>query len=368
MLRLVAFAAVFLCLASCHVGRSLIYNVADIRDERKFPSRPLTRSAKPFRFIEPLRERSPRSITTDGTELLFDEFLKSKGTVAFCVIHRDTMVYERYFRGFDSAARVPSFSMAKSVTSILIGCAMEDGLIQSVEQAVIDFIPEWKGRGLDAVTIRHLLQQTSGVRFDENYFNPFGHAAAFYYGRDVREKVFSLDPERAPGTAFKYTSGNTQILGLVLERALKGKTITQYAQEKLWTPIGAEHLATWSIDQKRDGMEKTFCCINATAVDFAKIGRLYLNNGQWDGQQLVPESWVRESTTPDTTAGGARFYKYQWWLPGPDAGDYMAKGLFGQYIYVNTVHDIVIIRLGRREGKNVSWPRLFRTLAEAYGK
>ncbi len=308
----------------------------------------------------------------DGKEVLFDDYLKSKGTVAFCIIHKDTMVYERYFSGYDSAARVPSFSAAKSVTSILIGCAIADGLIRSVEQPVIDFIPEWKGGGFDALTVRHLLQQTSGVRFNENYYNPFGHAAAFYYGRDVRSKIFRLKPSRAPGTAFKYTSGNTQILGLVLERALKGralkgKTITQYAQEKLWTPMGAEHLATWSIDQKRDGLEKTFCCINATAVDFAKIGRLFLRKGDWDGRQLVPESWVRQSTTPDTTASGVRYYKYQWWMPTPYTGDYMAQGLLGQYIYVNPAHDVVIVRLGRGEGKNAPWARLFRSLAEAYG-
>ncbi len=367
MFRFLAAILAF-SLASCRVGRSVFYNVADIRDERKFPSRPLTPSAQPFQFIQPAQERAPRSISRNGKETSFDDFLKSKGTVAFCIIHGDTMLYERYFDGYATAARVPSFSAAKSVTSILIGCAVADGLIRSVDQPVTDFIPEWHGRGFSAVTIGHVLQQTSGVRFNENYYNPFGHAAAFYYGRNVRDKIFRLKPERAPGTAFKYTSGNTQILGLILERALKNKTVTQYAQEKLWTPMGAEHPASWSIDQKRNGLEKTFCCINATAVDFAKIGRLFLRNGNWDGRQLVPESWVRESTTPDTTAGGAPYYKYQWWIPTPYTGDYMAQGLLGQYIYVAPAHDVIIVRLGRREGADAPWASIFRVLAQATGR
>ena len=368
MLRIVVSAFALLLFTSCRVGRSIIYNVADIRDERKFPSRTLAPAARPFRFIEPVRERGPRAMTMDGEKVLFEDYLKSKGTLAFVIIHKDTMVYERYFSGYDSAARVPSFSAAKSVTSILVGCAIADGFIRSVEQPVTDFIPEWRGRGLDSVTIRHLLQQTSGVRFNESYYNPFGHAAAFYYGRDLRDKIFRLKPERAPGTAFNYTSGNTQVLGLVLERALKGKTITQYAQEKLWTPIGAEHFASWSIDQKKDGIEKTFCCINAAAVDFAKIGRLMMRNGEWGGRQLIPASWVRESTTPDTTEGGYAGYKYQWWLWAKTGGDYMAQGLLGQYIYVNPVRDVVIVRLGRREGKKAPWATIFRSLAELYSE
>jgi CubicO group peptidase (beta-lactamase class C family) len=261
---------------------------------------------------------------------------------------------------------VPSFSVAKSVTSILVGCAIADGSIQSVEQPVTDFVPELKDRGFDKVTIRHLLQQTSGLRFSESYINPFGGAAAFYYSTDLRTKTKRLRLKRPPGEDFEYTSGNTQILGLVLERAIKNKTITQYAQEKLWTPLGAEYLASWSIDRKKNGIEKTFCCINAAARDYTKIGRLYRDGGRWNSTQLVPETWVRESTTPDTTAGGVPYYKYQWWLPTPHRGDFVAQGHLGQYIYVHPANTIVIVRLGRREGK-VPWVQAMRGLAEAYG-
>lgn len=366
MVRLLVPVFFLFALSSCRVGRSIIYNVADIRDHKKFPSRPLVAAAEPFRFIKPSTPRGPIKATVAGKDISFDEYLRQSGTLAFVILHGNTVLYERYFDGYDSASLVPSFSVAKSVTSILIGCAIADGAIMSVEQPITDFIPELKPRGFNAVTVRHLLQQTSGLRFCENYYNPFGGAAAYYYGSDLRTKIKRLRLKRRPGEAFEYTSGNTQLLGLVLERAIKSKTVTQYAQEKLWTPMGAEHLATWSIDRKKKGLEKTFCCLNMAAIDYAKIGKLYRDGGRWNGRQLVPEAWVRESTKPDTTAGGARYYKYQWWLPTPHRGDYVAQGHLGQYIYVNPAADMVIVRLGRREGK-VPWVTSMRSLAEAYG-
>jgi len=360
---------VLAALASCGVGRSLLYNVSDIRDERKFPSRALQPATQPYRFAQATGQRGvPRSVTLPGKkEEPFDDFLRRTGTLAFVIIQGDSLLYERYFDGRDAASRVPSFSMAKSVTSILIGCAIADGLIASMAQPVTDYVPELKGRGLDGVTIRHVLRQTTGIRFDESYYNPFGGAAAYYYGRGLRKKVARMRPARPPGEVFKYTSGNTQLLGLVLERALEGKSITQYAQEKLWTPLGAQYLATWSLDQKKNGMEKTFCCINATALDFAKLGVLFRDGGRWQGEQLVPESWVRESITPDTLNGDAAYYGHQWWIPGGGTDDFLAQGHLGQYIYVHKPSGLVMVRLGRREG-GAPWVSLMRSLAESFAR
>tara|TARA_Y100000815_G_scaffold275382_1_gene313210 strand:- start:19165 stop:19614 length:450 start_codon:yes stop_codon:yes gene_type:complete len=149
---------------------------------------------------------------------------------------------------------------------------------------------------------------------------------------------------------------------MVLQRALKGKSITQYLEEKLWKPLGMEYDATWSLDRE-NGMEKTFCCINARARDFSKIGRLYLNNGNWQGKQIVPEEWVRRSVTADTVTG-ASFYKYQWWLPS-QSGDFMAQGILGQYVYVNPSKNLIIVRLGENYG-NADWVNLFKSLAQQY--
>jgi CubicO group peptidase (beta-lactamase class C family) len=205
---------------------------------------------------------------------------------------------------------------------------------------------------------------TSGLDFNESYVNPFGHAASFYYGTRLRKEISKLKLKEEPGKSFDYVSGNTQLLGLVLERALKNRTVTDYLEEKLWRKMGMEYDASWSIDRRKNGLEKTFCCLNARARDFAKIGRLYLNKGRWMDEQLVAQSWVEQSTRVDTSQGSAWFYQYQWWLPSR-SGDFMAEGILGQYIYVNPNKNLIIIRLGRSNGK-ANWERLFTSLAAAY--
>lgn len=351
--------------ASCKVARFVYYNFADIGDYKIFPSREMHNAGPKFYFHQTDKGKSPKNIHSEQQgEIPFDQYLEENNTVAFMVIHKDTIQYEKYFKGYDKAAIVPSFSMAKSVTSILIGCAIKDGLIKSVDEPVTNYIPELKENGFDKVTLEHLLQMTSGLEFNEGYSNPFGEVATFYYGTNLRKATTKLKLKRAPGEAFEYVSGNPQILGLVLERALKTKNITEYLQEKLWQPLGMEYDASWSLDRKNDGLEKTFCCINARARDFAKIGRLYLNKGNWNGQQVVPESWVKQSTKVDTSKGSAWYYQYQWWLP-TKSGDFMAAGILGQYIYVNPAKDLVIVRLGKNKGK-ADWDQIFVRIASGY--
>lgn len=356
---LVAIASSML-LTSCQLGRFVFYNFADINDHKKFQSRPLQKGADAFHFQQAVAGKFPKEINNSP----FDQYLEDHKTVAFLIIKNDTIQYEKYFRGYDKESMVPSFSMAKSVTSILIGCAIDEGLIKSVDEPITNYIPELNRNGFDQVSIQHLLQMTSGIEFNESYFNPFGDAASFYYGLNLRKQIGKMKLKREPGKQFEYVSGNTQLLGLVLERSLKGKTITQYLQEKLWTPLGMEYDASWSIDRKKDGLEKTFCCINARARDFAKIGRLYKNKGNWNGKQIVSQEWVEASTKPDATNGGVNFYRYQWWLPTPGE-DFMAEGILGQFVYVNPAKDLIIVRLGKNEGKT-SWRTIFTSLAKAY--
>jgi CubicO group peptidase (beta-lactamase class C family) len=203
---------------------------------------------------------------------------------------------------------------------------------------------------------------TSGLKFNESYYNPFGDAATFYYGTKLRKSISKMKLETEPGTEFEYQSGNTQLLGLILERALKTKTVTQYLQEKIWTPLQMETPASWSIDKKKEGLEKTFCCINATAIDFAKFGRLYLNKGNWNGQQLISKDWVQESTKLDTTDGSVSYYQYQWWSARPGE-DFFAEGILGQFIYVYPKKNLIIVRLGSSYD-NVNWRRIFVKLSE----
>lgn len=345
---------------SCKLGRFIFYNFADIKDHEKFPSRPLTAPLSPFKFQTSLKGKFPKELNG----IPFDNYLDDNNTVAFLIIKNDTIQYEKYFNGYGKQSIVPSFSMAKSITSILIGCAIDEGLINTVDEPITQYIPELSKNGFDKVTIKHLLQMTSGIKFNESYVNPFQEAASFYYGLNLRKEIAKMKLKSEPGEKFEYVSGNTQLLGLVLERSLKGRTISSYLQEKLWTPLEMEYDASWSIDKKEDGLEKTFCCLNARAIDFAKIGRLYKNKGNWNGKQIVSEKWVEASTKLDTTDGSARYYQYQWWLPSPNE-DFMAEGILGQFIYVNPTKDLIIVRLGKNEGK-ANWWNIFRSLAKTY--
>lgn len=355
-------------LSSCKLGRFVVYNFADIKDYRKFPSRAVISNDTKFKFHTTDNGKYPKSFKWGNKpdSVSLDWILEENNTVAFLIIKNDTIQYEKYFNGYSQERIIPSFSMAKSITSILIGCALDDGLIKSIEEPITNYIPELTKNGFEQVTIKHLLQMTSALNFKESYFNPFGHAASFYYGRNLKREMAKLKLKGVPGQKFEYVSGNTQLLGLILERALKNKTVTQYFQEKLWTPLEMEYDGSWSIDKKKDGTEKTFCCINARARDFAKIGRLFLNKGNWNGKQIVSEKWVAASTIKDTTDGGASYYKYQWWLPS-ETGDFMAEGILGQYIYVNPSNNTVIVRMGKNNGK-VNWSDFFILLTKYMNK
>ncbi|WP_270090328.1 serine hydrolase domain-containing protein [Sphingobacterium sp. SYP-B4668] len=348
---------------ACKVVRFVVYNFADINDHKKFPSRPVHNGDEIFSFVSDTIGKAPAYLPINGQQVPFEAYLKDNKTVAFLIIKNDRIQYEKYWNDYDSASIVPSFSVAKSITSILIGCALDDKLIKSVDEPITNYIPELLPNGFDKVTIEHLLQMTSGLDFNEGYYNPFGHVATFYYGTNLRKAIKKLKLKRAPGEKFEYVSGSTQLLGLILERALQTKTISSYLEEKLWIPLQMEHDASWSLDRKKNGLEKTFCCINATARDYAKIGRLYLNGGNWNGKQIVSHSWVEQSTTPSDSPGSASYYQYQWWIPSK--GTFLAQGILGQYIYVDPSKDLIIVRLGAGNGK-ADWWDVFAALSEVY--
>lgn len=368
LLRPVALLLLALLLDGCTVGRFVKWNFADRRDHKKFPSRPLPASTEPFQYLVADKEIGPRTANYKGEQIPFDTWLEKHKTTAFLVIRRDTIVYERYFKGYDEAHVHPSFSMAKSVVSMLIGTAIADGLIRDVQQPITDLIPELKANGFEGVTIEHVLQMTSGIDFKESYVNPFGTVAKFYYGRQLEKYTLKLKLKRPPGTQWEYVSGDTQLLGLLLTRALRAKgdqrTLTEYLNDRLWQPLGMEHASSWSIDKKKDGIEKAFCCINAPARDFAKLGSLYLHKGLWRGKQLVPRDWVETSTTASTANGGVTHYRYQWWLPFPD-GPFNAEGILGQFIHVDPANELVIVRLGGGYA-DVPWERVFREITPGY--
>lgn len=272
-------------------------------------------------------------------------------TVAFVVIKNDSMIHEQYWDKFDQDSYTNSFSMAKTFISILIGMAIEDGKIQGVDQAVGDFLPEFKTGENARLRIKHLLTMSSGINFDEDYVSPFAYPAQAYYGSDLKKLTYGYNVTSEPGKEFIYLSGNTELLGFILEKAT-GKTISQYASEKLWKPLGAKNSAFWSLDHS-DGHEKAYCCFNSNAPDFARIGELYLDSGKWNGQPLLSSNYVINSVTPaDLLSGGSKNdeYGYAWWLIPDYKGHriFYARGILGQYIFCIPDKKMVVVRLGKK--------------------
>lgn len=349
------------------VYRTVVYNFSGIDDYRIFPRRTLTAAPKPFHFREGRGETVVPAVVSFGSrrDVSLSELLPATDTVAFLVVKDDAIAFERYFGGYDRATPSLSFSMAKSILSLLVGCAIADGYLTSLDQPVTDLVPELKNKGFMQVTLKHLLQMTSGIDYAENDF-PFGQHVRFYYTDRLEQEILGLRLRERPGTRFTYKSGDAFLLTLALQRALVGKSITQYMQERLWHPLGMEYDGSWSIDHAPDGLEKTGCCLAATARDFAKFGRLYLNMGIWDGRLIIPEGWVRESTRIDTVDGSAWNYQRLWWLVARGRPDFMANGHLGQFLYVNPSAGTIIVRLGRSMGglSREDWVQVFMSLSD----
>lgn len=353
-----------LCCAGCHVGRFFIYNFADIQDYKKFPSMVVERAPNvpPFTFMDlPDSLQIQPQMTIKGKQLSVQEMMQKTGTVALLLIKNDTLLLEQYHHPKGKDVIVPSFSVAKSFTSALVGIAIAEGHIKNVNQSIRDYVPELPEIPFQAITIEHLLEMRSGLKFNESYINPFGHVATSYYGTNLKQITKNLKAEEAPNNSFNYISINTQLLGWAVENAT-GKKLATYLTEKIWQPLHMEYDASWSLDSRRHQTAKAFCCINARARDFAKFGRLYLNYGNWEGQQIIPREWVEQST--NFTMGKSGHYRYQWWRQtGGYKTDFYAQGILGQYIYVNREENVVGIRLGKRYGK-VPWINFFQSMTQ----
>lgn len=353
-----------LCCVGCHVGRFFIYNFADIQDYKKFPSMVVKRApnATPFTFTNlPDTLQLQPKLTIKGKQLSVQKMMQKTGTVALLLIKNDTLLLEQYRHPKGEDVIVPSFSVAKSFTSALVGIAIAEGYIKNVDQSIRDYVPELPEIPFQAITIEHLLEMRSGLKFNESYVNPFGHVATSYYGMNLKQFTKSLKAEEAPNSSFNYISINTQLLGWAVENAT-GKKLATYLTEKIWQPLHMEYDASWSLDSRRHQTAKAFCCINARARDFAKFGRLYLKYGNWNGQQIVPREWVEQST--DFTLGKSGHYRYQWWRQtGSYKKDFYAQGILGQYIYVNREENVIGIRLGKHYGR-IPWISFFKSMTQ----
>jgi len=309
----------------------------------------MTASPTPHQYPKDAPITLPSAFTFEGNTLDTPTFLKDSWTTGLLIIQNDTIVFEEYYLGNTATTRNISWSMAKSFISALVGIAIQEGHIASVMLPVEKYVPRLKGTAYEGVLIKEVLQMSTGVKFNEDYgdynsdINRWGRGFALGQSQDAFPAT--LEREVEPGTVNHYVSINTHVLGMLLTAAT-GRTITDYMQEKLWTPLGMEHDGYWLIDGEK--MEMALGGLNSTLRDYAKIGSLYLKNGAWKGQQIVPKEWVRSSVTPDAphVQPGEEFgYGYQWWVPKGNVGEFMAIGIYNQNIYVNPTTNTVIVKL-----------------------
>ena len=327
-----------------YIYKTLYYQYAGIEDYKHFENR----TVKAGTFI-PI----PDAVSYNKTKLQseFRNYLIKTQTTAFLVLKNDSVRYEEYWDGFGPQSYSGSFSMAKSIVSMLIGIAIDEGKIKSVDQKVSDFIPEYK-EGLNAdLTIRHLLTMSAGFDWDESYASLFSPTTKAYYGTNLEKMLLHLEVDEQPGTIFDYQSCNQLVLAYIL-RKVTGKTLSEYASEKLWIPLGAKMDALWSTDHK-DGLEKAYCCFNSNARDFSRFGTLYLHDGMFNNHQIVPADYVKRSVEPanlvDEEGQKSECYGYSWWLT--QAGGekvFYAQGILGQFIIVIPGKNIVAVRLGKK--------------------
>lgn len=344
LIFLVLLNLLILVTGNAYVYKALLYNYVGIDDLDLFYTREVkTGKPQPWPFSAGYNKAPmPDSLKAVNERLQ---------TIAFLVIKDDSIACEWYAEGYSEKSHTNPFSMTKSFVGALIGFAIQDGYIKNVEQKVSDFIPEYKEGRRSVLCVKDLLQMSAGLRWDENYGSLFSVTTKGYYGTDLHALLMKEEVVATPGKQFNYQSGATELLALILESA-SGKKLADYAAEKLWIPLGAEHPALWSLDHK-DGHEKAYCCFYSNARDFARIGSLYLHQGNWKGKQLLDSAWVKACTTPthlpDAQTGlPDSSYGLQWWI-GPDY--YYCRGILGQYMVIMPAEHLVMVRLGHIRDK-----------------
>ncbi len=322
--------------------------------DKIFPVEVVHRSDKPFHFKEAPQDLSGVEFEWQGAKSTLEAFLEKTITTALVVVKDDAIVFERYALGNTRDSNATSMSVAKSFTSALVGIAIDEGLIESIDDPIEQYVPELKESGYAGVTIKQILQMSSGIDFSEVYDDQtsdiilmMGQLAG---GKSIVEYAAALESNEKPGAAFNYASIDTNVLGMLLRNVTK-ESPAKYLEEKIWKRIGMESDATWATDNQ--GNVLAFAWLNVTARDFAKFGRLYLNEGRWNGEQVVPANWVKESVVPDAdylkltdhyAPGWDIGYQYQWWVPAGNEGEFMAIGVWGQYIYVNPTQNLIIVK------------------------
>ena len=324
-------------------------NTANIDDYVDFDNRTI-RAKDPIEW-----EKNPNFEQVKLTPTL-QNALDTDETVAFAIIKNGKLLYENYWQGYDENSHTNSFSMAKTITTMLYLKAVEDGYIGSVDEPISKWLPEYAGnKYAQNCTLADLSAMTSGYDWTEDYYFPINPTAESYYGHDLAKQMVSRDFVQECGGRFEYSSGDTQMLGIALSRALAehGYTISSYLEEKFWQPLRMQGDGYWSLDGAGK-IEKVYCCLNASALDFAKFGQLLLNGGEWQGEQLLSKAHVDFMITPNAAAfaeGQAQVYGHSVWTDMDSPIPFYAMlGHLGQRVLVLPEENAIIVRLGKQKG------------------
>jgi len=380
----ILFIAMSITQSPAYAWRILRYGESDTQDYKVFPERLISNGSTssllpkgdqgtPYKVEYPYNSRIRKEA--------LDELLSRTDTKAFLIVKDDQLIFETYLNSSKDDIDT-SFSSAKSFDSALIGAAIADGYIDSVDDTVIKYVPEIKGRGLDTLTIRDLLLMNAGIQYVEGgelpfYQVPFADDALTYYSPDLRKTALRVQASGVTvGEAFHYNNYHPLLEGLIIERAT-GMHVAEYLQERFWKPMGAEFPASWSLDSEASGFEKMESGINARARDYARFGLIFLHNGYWNGTQILPEDWVRESTEPlrpDPRTWESMaywpdyngYYKYHWWgINNADGScDFYAHGKYDQIIYVAPRKNVVVVRLGNAPDDKLMWPLAIHNIVD----
>ncbi|HPF63862.1 serine hydrolase [Lentimicrobium sp.] len=371
VLLILLLAGIAVKYSPVYLYRLITQNVADVYDYQRYHNRTIKAADRTFQFPEARDTAYVEGLFSDRVTAsgfkAFDEWAEKSQTTALIFIRRDTVIYEKYFNGFGRDSYFHSQSMAKSFISFLIGAAIDDGIISSVDDAMTKYIPELLQRdtGFGKITIRNLLEMRSGLAYNTGYIPgtyihaPWHDEAVGYYHPDVRKLLLKrVKPAAEPGGAFQYCNYNTSYLGLIIERAA-GITVSEYLEKKLWSEI-MEYDALFSVDSEKAGFEYMPSRLIARAIDYARFGRLFLNNGNWDGKQIISSGWVEESTREDKSVpreiypewfgDGCKkvYYSYHWWGHAncDSTFQFTASGNLGQNIYVIPDKEVIIVHCG----------------------
>ena len=356
----------------------IVYNFVNMN--KIFPSKNIKASEHP-KSIKRNIQTLPEIFSFEGETKNLQKYLDYFWTDGMIVIHKDEIVYENYWLGNSESKKHISWSVAKSFISALVGIAFEEGLIDSLDDPITKYLDDFKNTGYDSVSIKNILQMSSGVLFNEDYadynsdINRFGRAIAT--GTSMRDFSKTLTREKEPGTYMHYVSINTQVLGFLLQK-VTSRSISEYLYEKIWNPLGMEDSAYFILDDAED--ELALGGLNATLRDYAKFGLLYLRKGSWNDLQILSEQWIEDSYKTDSehlvpgirdSSSNPWGYGYQWWIPGFPNTDYTASGVYNQYIYINPESEIVIAKTSSnyKYTSELQWSKdmhiaMFRSIAK----